>query len=79
MISICFVSVLIDAPSFAEPGDALLDKVAKDEVTIPCPAEGMTWVSYDSAVNRQTRTVIDVQKRHFKVYNWRFNAESYAF
>ncbi|TWW61140.1 Hemicentin-1 [Takifugu flavidus] len=31
---------ILDAPSFAEPGDALLDKVANNKVTIPCPAEG---------------------------------------
>ncbi|CAG05168.1 unnamed protein product [Tetraodon nigroviridis] len=31
---------ILDAPSFAEPGDALLEKVANTKVIIPCPAEG---------------------------------------
>lgn len=35
----CF-SVLPEAPSFAEPGDAMIEKIANNEVIIPCPAEG---------------------------------------
>lgn len=52
-----FCPVFTDAPSFAEPGDALLDKVANNKVTIPCPAEGTTRVSHDSALNRRNRAV----------------------
>lgn len=38
--STCF-SVFTEAPSFAEPGDAIMEKVANSKVIIPCPAEGM--------------------------------------
>ncbi|XP_074526683.1 hemicentin-1 [Halichoeres trimaculatus] len=31
---------ILEAPSFAEPGDAIMEKVANSKVTIPCPAEG---------------------------------------
>ncbi|KAM3610982.1 uncharacterized protein V6R79_011806 [Siganus canaliculatus] len=31
---------ILDAPSFAEPGDAIMEKVASSKVIIPCPAEG---------------------------------------
>lgn len=30
-----------EAPFFAEPGDAIMEKVANSKVIIPCPAEGM--------------------------------------
>lgn len=33
-------SVLTEAPSFAEPGDSIIEKVANNKVVIPCPAEG---------------------------------------
>lgn len=36
-----FFSVLTEAPSFAEPGDAIMEKIANSKVIIPCPAEGM--------------------------------------
>lgn len=32
--------VLTEAPSFAEPGDSIIDRVASTKVVIPCPAEG---------------------------------------
>lgn len=66
-----FFPVLTDAPSFAEPGDALLDKVAKTEVIIPCPAEGTTWVSNDSASETEQKCVISwlIQR-----YNYSFQA-----
>lgn len=53
-----FPPLLTDAPSFAEPGDALLDKVANTKVVIPCPAEGTTWVSNDSAAETEQKCVI---------------------
>ncbi|XP_064793489.1 hemicentin-1-like [Oncorhynchus masou masou] len=31
---------VLEAPSFAEPGDAIMEKVSNSKVTIPCPAEG---------------------------------------
>ncbi|XP_023249744.1 hemicentin-1-like [Seriola lalandi dorsalis] len=31
---------ILEAPSFAEPGDAIMEKVANSKVIIPCPAEG---------------------------------------
>ncbi|XP_077377558.1 hemicentin-1 [Festucalex cinctus] len=31
---------VLEAPSFAEPGDAVMEKIANSEVVIPCPAEG---------------------------------------
>ncbi|KAM4616042.1 hemicentin-1 [Polymixia lowei] len=31
---------VLEAPSFAEPGDAIMEKVANTKVVIPCPAEG---------------------------------------
>ncbi|XP_067377843.1 hemicentin-1 isoform X1 [Channa argus] len=31
---------ILEAPSFAEPGDAIMEKVVKSKVIIPCPAEG---------------------------------------
>ncbi|XP_071783895.2 hemicentin-1 [Centroberyx gerrardi] len=31
---------VLEAPSFAEPGDAIMEKVANSKVVIPCPAEG---------------------------------------
>ncbi|XP_062273055.1 hemicentin-1 [Scomber scombrus] len=31
---------VLEAPSFAEPGDAIMEKVANSKVIIPCPAEG---------------------------------------
>ncbi|XP_029960009.1 hemicentin-1 [Salarias fasciatus] len=31
---------ILEAPSFAEPGDAIMEKVASSKVTIPCPAGG---------------------------------------
>ncbi|XP_030000348.1 hemicentin-1 [Sphaeramia orbicularis] len=31
---------ILEAPSFAEPGDATMEKVANSKVIIPCPAEG---------------------------------------
>ncbi|TKS79048.1 Hemicentin-2 [Collichthys lucidus] len=31
---------ILAAPSFAEPGDAIMEKVATSKVMIPCPAEG---------------------------------------
>lgn len=46
-LTCCFI--LTEAPSFAEPGDAIMEKVANSEVTIPCPAEGTKRFSDDSA------------------------------
>ncbi|XP_038853583.1 hemicentin-1-like [Salvelinus namaycush] len=31
---------VLEAPSFAEAGDAIMEKVSNSKVTIPCPAEG---------------------------------------
>ncbi|XP_014015728.2 hemicentin-1 [Salmo salar] len=31
---------VLEAPSFAEPGDVIMEKVSNSKVTIPCPAEG---------------------------------------
>ncbi|XP_054466068.1 hemicentin-1 [Anoplopoma fimbria] len=31
---------ILEAPSFAEPGDAIMEKVANSKVIIPCPAKG---------------------------------------
>ncbi|XP_075903122.1 hemicentin-1 [Nelusetta ayraudi] len=31
---------ILEAPSFAEPGDSIIDRVANTKVVIPCPAEG---------------------------------------
>ncbi|XP_019908484.3 hemicentin-1 isoform X2 [Esox lucius] len=31
---------VLEAPSFAEAGDAIMEKVANSNITIPCPAEG---------------------------------------
>ncbi|XP_029915084.1 hemicentin-1 [Myripristis murdjan] len=31
---------VLEAPTFPEPGDAIMEKVAKSKVIIPCPAEG---------------------------------------
>ncbi|XP_068166004.1 hemicentin-1 [Antennarius striatus] len=31
---------VLEAPSFAQPGDAVMEEVANSEVIIPCPAEG---------------------------------------
>ncbi|XP_033947808.1 hemicentin-1 [Pseudochaenichthys georgianus] len=31
---------VLEAPSFAEPGDAIMEKVANSKVIIPCPAKG---------------------------------------
>uniref|UniRef100_A0A8D2ZR19 Hemicentin-1 n=1 Tax=Scophthalmus maximus TaxID=52904 RepID=A0A8D2ZR19_SCOMX len=31
---------ILEAPTFAEPGDAIMEKVANSKVIIPCPAEG---------------------------------------
>ncbi|XP_019718321.1 hemicentin-1 isoform X1 [Hippocampus comes] len=31
---------ILEAPSFAEPGDAVMEKIANSKVIIPCPAEG---------------------------------------
>lgn len=66
-----FFSVLTDAPSFAEPGDALLDKIAKTEVIIPCPAEGTTWVSNDSASETEQKVC---DKLTDTAYNYSFQA-----
>ncbi|KAA8592798.1 hypothetical protein FQN60_018253 [Etheostoma spectabile] len=34
---------ILEAPSFAEPGDAIMEKVANSKVIIPCPAEGSPY------------------------------------
>ena len=34
-------SILTEAPSFAEPGDTIMEKIANSMVIIPCRAEGM--------------------------------------
>ncbi|XP_061624718.1 hemicentin-1 isoform X2 [Phyllopteryx taeniolatus] len=31
---------ILEAPSFAEPGDAVMEKITNSKVVIPCPAEG---------------------------------------
>nr|XP_057926871.1 hemicentin-1 [Doryrhamphus excisus] len=31
---------ILEAPSFAEPGDTVMEKIANSKVIIPCPAEG---------------------------------------
>lgn len=69
--SLSFFSVLTDAPSFAEPGDALLDKVAKTEVIIPCPAEG-TNMSQQWLSIRDWTEVCD--KLTDTAYNYSFQA-----
>ncbi len=42
-------SVLTEAPSFAEPADGIMEKIANSKVIIPCPAKGTKWFIDDSA------------------------------
>ena len=46
----CF-SVLTEAPFFAEPGDAIIEKVANNKVVISCPAEGTERFTDELALN----------------------------
>ena len=46
-----------EAPSFAEAGDAIMEKVSNSKVTIPCPAEGrIRFMMYCMSVLRETDT-----------------------
>lgn len=45
--------VLTEAPSFAEPGDSIIDRVASTKVVIPCPAEGTKSLNAESHAERK--------------------------